>query len=69
MLAQARHSQSPVQMAVLGMTPEIWVAGQVLASLAQGLIKTEEAWRDDTLPEEIADKALALARLFVRKMG
>ena len=69
LIHRATQQQQALQIAVLAMTPQIYIGAQVLSALAHGLQKTEEAWRDETLPQEIVDKAIALTNLYLKTMG
>jgi acyl-CoA synthetase (NDP forming) len=60
--------QTAMQMAVIAMTPEMYVGAQVLASLSQAMF-TEEAWHDETLRDDIVDRSIALTKEFLKKLG
>lgn len=70
-LQQARQqaAQPAVQLAVFAMTPEMYIATQVLAQLSQGILKSEEAYTDESLPGELIDKSVMFARELLKKLG
>lgn len=68
MLVNAKPKPA-VQLAVIAMTAEMYVGAQILAQLSQGILRTEEAYHDEALPSELVDKALAMTKDFLQKLG
>lgn len=67
--AVAANRPPAVQLAVFAMTPEMYIATQVLAQLSQGILKSEEAYTDESLPGELIDKSVMFARELLKKLG